>query len=586
MNKGGLLLCFLCIWSFFTSAQDSSEPLSLPFWDDFSNANGTPDSDLWETGVDIYVNNPLAINAPSINVATFDGANAFGIPHNIVPESQGAADSLISRPIDLASASNRSSVFLSFFWQVKGYGEIPESTDSIRLQLLDRDGVWQTVWSLTGGPSNVIEEFTFESIQITDPEYFHNNFKMKFQSFSSLSGIFDTWHIDYVYLNENRATTRTLDRSVYMNPGPLFGPYYQIPSTGIPAAITTVQRTTLNNLDNTVHPVDYQHTITNLNTGDIIASRQFISSILLPNETRSVIGISSIELPEIIEGDSIVIQSEFFYKTGDRNLFEEVSPNGDTVFLDIDLTRNDTVRSNYLIHDRYAYDDGSAEFAAGLNLDQGQLAIQFVTATQDTLSHIEVYFPAFPESDGQPLDLIVWRDLEENGELTRQSYTVTTPNGRNDFDQVSLFPPVIVSDTFYIGYQQFTDQYIGLGLDKSNDVGDRAFFNADRTWQQNTLIQGALMIRPVFSNVDALVLSTASKARSEKIYPNPSSGWVHFESPFDEVVVMDLAGKILERSYEGSRIDLRHLQKGIYLLKIRRNQRVTTQKLILKKYGD
>ena len=590
MSKKALCLLILALGSTVLFAQNNNS-ISLPFWDDFSTSQDMPDPNMWETGADIYINNTLPINAPSINVATFDGANALGAPHNTTPESQGAADSLISRPINLAAVSNRSSVFLTFYWQVKGNGEIPESLDSMRLQFFDRDSVWQTVWSITGGPEQVSDEFTFESIQITDARYFHNGFQMKFQSFSSLSGIFDTWHIDYVYLNENRMlingtlTPRTLDRTISTGPGPLFGDYYQIPSTDTTITFSSSQVTTLNNLDNTVHPVDYQHTITNLARNEVIESRQFISTILRPNETRSVSGINSISLPVIQEGDSLVLQSEFFYKTGDRNLFEEIGTNGDTLFLDIDLTVNDTIRTNYLIHNKYAYDDGSAEFAAGINLDQGLIAVQFVSNARDTLSHIEVHFPAFPENEGLPLDLVVWRDLEEDGEITRQSYTITAPIGRNAFEEVPLFPPVIVEDTFYIGYQQFTDQYIGLGLDRSNDVGDKIFFNTDQTWQQNQLLEGALMIRPVFREVDAIVLSTKKPFEVTKVYPNPTSGIIHIEGAYQALSVSDLSGKVVAVFNQRNDIDLSHLKDGIYLLRIRQKDTILTRKLILQRNG-
>ena len=48
----------------------------------------------------------------------------------------------------------RSTVYLSFFWQIKGLGEIPNTEDSLRLQFLSRDSVWVTKWVLKGSDSN------------------------------------------------------------------------------------------------------------------------------------------------------------------------------------------------------------------------------------------------------------------------------------------------------------------------------------------------------------------------------------------------------------------------------------------------
>jgi len=40
-----------------------------------------------------------------------------------------------------------------------------------------------------------------------------------------------------------------------------------------------------------------------------------------------------------------------------------------------------------------------------------------------------------------------------------------------------LISPLIVNDTIYIGYKQFDDEFIPIGLDKNNNNSDKIFFN-------------------------------------------------------------------------------------------------------------
>ena len=136
--------------------------LSLPFWDDFSLSRNIPDSLLWESGSNIFVNNNLGIHPPSQYVATFDGINVSGNPYALNNLFNGAGDSLVTRPIDLSiiAPSKRSQVLLSFYWQLLGRGEIPELEDSLSIMFWSIDSTWilqdlypddETKFSLVGG---------------------------------------------------------------------------------------------------------------------------------------------------------------------------------------------------------------------------------------------------------------------------------------------------------------------------------------------------------------------------------------------------------------------------------------------------
>ena len=569
--------------------------ISLPFWDDFSQSGPAPDTLLWQHGEDVFVNNTLGIAPPSLNVATFDGARADGQPHNASEEVPGAADSLVSCPINLAEVvpSKRSTVLFSFWWQIKGAGEIPEENDSIRLQFLDSANSWHTVWSADGASANNDSTFLNTSIVVADVDgipdsifFFHDQFQFKFQIFSSLRGIFDTWHIDYVYLNQDRSVfDRIFDRAAANQPGPLFGPYHHLPMVQYrDSALFSAQEVVLNNLDiGAPHPFSYTQSLINTLNDTILRTVNFTNRLLTNGASGSFQGFGNVT-PDLLLADSLFITSEFVFFTGDRNLFEEINSDGDTLFFDVDLKVNDTVRSFHSLHETLAYDDGSAEFAAGINLDRGQLAVRYALATQDTLTHLQVYFPSLPSTSGQAITLKVWDELSDEGEKATKQFNIES-TGQNVFTEVQLNRPIIVNDTFFIGFEQFTDEYIGVGLDRSNDqASDDLFFNVNREWQQNVEIDGALMIRPVFRNTSDVVLH-ASAPQTEKIilYPNPAKNTLNSAALFEKLEIYNLSGQLMFATPYASDINISPLPNGIYLVRVYNKNTVQITKLIIQK---
>ena len=57
-----------------------------------------------------------------------------------------------------------------------------------------------------------------------------------------------------------------------------------------------------------------------------------------------------------------------------------------------------------------------------------------------------------------------------------------------------------MEDTFYIGFKQFESNFLSVGLDKNNNTSDKIFYKIDNQWEQNDIIKGSLMIRPIFRN--------------------------------------------------------------------------------------
>ncbi|MDH5603266.1 MAG: hypothetical protein OEY51_04990, partial [Cyclobacteriaceae bacterium] len=133
-----------------SGARTEATPLSLPFWDDFSTSRIFPNPEKWINSEDVFVGDGMSVNPPSIFTATFDGTDAAGKPYSLDTSSDGPTDRLTSQPIDLSLYGPSDKIYMSFFYQAKGEGEIPNKNDSLRLEFKQKNGLWKTAWSITG----------------------------------------------------------------------------------------------------------------------------------------------------------------------------------------------------------------------------------------------------------------------------------------------------------------------------------------------------------------------------------------------------------------------------------------------------
>ena len=550
--------------------------LTLPFWDDFSTSGNTPDIYKWRYGHDVFVNATYGRNAPTYKVATLDGLNGMGGAHRASSSFPGPADSLVTHSIDLSqlTAFEENTVFLSFFWQAFGNGEIPDAEDSLKVSFYADDSTWVEVWGTNGGLDNVTPDFQQEIIQVSGDRFFHQNFRIKFESIINRGGPFDTWHIDYVYLNKARSANDIyhFDRSLSSPPTLLFAPYAEVPSHQFfidPSKFLSTQNILASNLDNTPHPLDYYYQLNNLTTNETYVDASLGTGgggAMLPLEQRELTGPAFPGIP-VNALDSQVFEATYYYNTGDKYLFEEVD-NGDTLFLPVDLKVNDTIRYTYTLHNYYAYDDGIAEYASGINVENGMLVTMYAIEEQDTLTHLDIHFPDINPNNpaGKVINIIVLRRLEE--EVVRsQPYSIQLSPDRNGFTRIKLSTPLIVSDTFYIGYENTSNSLIGVGLDRNNiTASDFIYYNVLGSWIQNDELQGALMMRPVFQDGSEFVLSAPKPDLKLHLYPNPTSGLINLPR-HDLLSIYDLSGRFIEQFKYSPELDLSSYPNGVYLLR-------------------
>jgi len=596
--------------------QAAGDTISLPFWDDFSQVqqdnNGEtayfPDTAKWmPSGQDVLINFTSGINPPTLGVATFDGVNAFGIPHNPGnPDATGLADSLLSRPINMGAVpeSERNSVFFSFFWQFKGLGEFPDEEDSLRLQFKNNEGEWITQWS-QGGNLEITDEFVQEIFPVNDEAYFYNGFQFRFQSFGRLSADFDVWHVDYVFLNYNRTPGNTvyLDRGALTRlPTSIFKDFTAIPINQFktnPAKFIDSTTSEVINLETAdlEQNTPYTSLIRNKFSREIIEIMDDTVNLFVKGQRREIIVASPIDYTLLnLDIDSIYLETEINVNSGDEFLIKDASSTDTTFFESVNYRVNDTARATSVLHDYYAYDDGSAEVGAGVNQNSGKLAYRFIVEEPDTLTHIDIYFPITASQNSVPITLFVWRDLDKEGEeviLTEAEFTVRKPARINEFSSYQL-PSAIVNDTFYIGYQQSTTDFLAVGLDKNTNSGDKIYFNVTGSWQKNEEIQGSLMMRPRFEN-DAIVgiedelppLPDDRKSFSLTVYPNPNTGQFQVKGAFTDLVIRDILGKKIAYTHTKINTGLHEIflntpRPGIYLVSFTTKFGVESYKVLVR----
>ena len=196
-----------------TTATDDT--IQLPIIDEFTSQSTYPNSEIWVDNY-VFINTTQADNPLSIGVATFDGLNENGYPYNFTsPTAFGQADYLTSKPIflNLNSSGNPAllsdSLYLSFYYQAEGLGDKPEAADSLVVQFWSpNDNQWFSVWNTPG--ESLDTNYKQVMIPILDAKYLEPGFKFRFTNYATLSGSFDHWHIDYVYLTSFRSYNDTV----------------------------------------------------------------------------------------------------------------------------------------------------------------------------------------------------------------------------------------------------------------------------------------------------------------------------------------------------------------------------------------
>lgn len=581
------------------SLQADSLFITLPFIEDFSaNPGRTPDTLRWEPEGGTHINNEMGDQPPSLNFATFDGFDADGQPYELRDPTQiDITDVLTSRYLDLRPYETEDRLGLSFFWQLQGRGEKPDLRDFLQLQFKDSTDNWVTQWQRQGGDS-VASSFRQEALYVEGGQFFHEDFQFRFRAQGRRSGSFDVWNIDYIYLD----TGRNIEEVAYLDIAGnraandyLRGDYTALPLEHFLAdperwVETDSLKGLVNNLDEVFNVLEYECAILDTVTDRFLGFLRVDS--LRDRDTEFIEGRERdrellaqpkqiLIRPRDEEQTRLVIAQEFRVSTGDEADF---------------IPTNDTIRTYNTLDDYYAYDDGTAEFAAGVNQRFGKLAYQYALAEPDELTGVDFYFPSVGEDlVGQTFNFFVWKSLDsaqsnpEDEVLYREEVAFEASKGVNQLTRHFFREPIEVSDTIYIGWEQLGEEFLVAGLDRNTDSGDRIFYNVANRWEQNQAIRGSLLFRPIFA--DPIVSATEYPFDYEgfrdgwQLIPNPASHHFTVRHPdgqqAERVMVFNLSGQLVEQSHSIPRIKVNHLPEGIYLVRVLTQKGFFTKKLLI-----
>ncbi|WP_128544861.1 T9SS type A sorting domain-containing protein [Larkinella soli] len=588
LRISGLLTLFLSLW--FSASAQTGRPLTLPFFDDFSTVTSRPDPTLWQAGGNVYINNTLPINHPSVNVATFDGLKATGAPYDFTNSNAvGPTDTLTSLPIDLSGYTAADAVFLSFYWERKGLGELPDESDTLRLQFLNNTGVWKTVWKEMGAETN--NNFVQTFVAVDRAEFMHAGFRFRFEAFGRLSGPFDSWHLDYIYLNRGRSAGDRFVKDIATRQAvtPYLKRYTAMPLKQYlanPAAETADSvRTDIVNLFNNFNFTTFRFLVRDEVSGRQVQDYQQTLSENIGSLSSQVRRVKPQPLPADFSGKRTVLRYTFDVLTTDD---QNPSIPG------VNLRRNDSISGVTVLDDYFAYDDGTAETALNVNQRQGRAGMRFILNVPDVVSGARINFVQISNDlTGRPFVLSVYGSNRgrPGNLLYQQSFVLKYPQTRNGFVDFKFDYGVAVKDTFYIGWTQLSEEsLLAVGFDKNSPFGNQVFVNLGTSWEPGG-VTGAPMFRPIIGGLNTAPITGIEEEPAAlsalRVFPNPNPGVLTWDHPaLRRVEVLDLNGRPLlnVQPTEGQRqLDVGSLGNGFYLVRLSDGKRTVTQKLIISK---
>jgi len=567
--------------------------ISLPIIDDFSTSKIYPNKDLWKDKL-VYINNNFPINPPSFNVATFDGLDSKGNPYcnNCFPLSHSYCDSLTSWPINLSKYSAADSIYLSFYIEPQGLGEMPNSSDSFIVEMRNTPYDQNSFVPVWGDIASNYSYNQFTQILVrVDSSYLHDDFQFRFKNIGSLTGNTDHWNLDYIKIDNGRNKFDTLptgfsDDAISMTPVSLLKPYSSMPWKHYIVNPTIfdvdTQYYTIKNNSNTSHNDNYYRNIYNQQSSLIDSSGNILNffgagkfSDVFVSRTNPLVATN----PSL---DTISFSCKYSVKQGTST---------------DNIPSNDTLIKQQIFSNYYAYDDGSAEAGYDIANYPGSVALGYaLNGIPDTLYGIALFFnqSAFNVTD-RPFDFMVWKNVAlppAQSKETIMSDVVGNPciypfsgpvyqNQINGFYYYQFHDPVAVSDTFYIGWQQSTVFELNVGLDQNFQINGvyganpmMYYKTLDISQWQQTQLTGALMMRPIVGkwlNPPLAVNNIQHQQNDVLIYPNPAKDYITIQLSkigLLDIELMDMAGRLILSEKIENKLSLPSLQTGMYLLKI------------------
>jgi 23S rRNA-/tRNA-specific pseudouridylate synthase len=421
--------------------------------------------------------------------------------------------------------------------------------------------------------------------------FLHPEFKFRFHNEATLSGNFDHWHIDQVLLTEDLDLHNdNEDISFVYETAQMLNFYTSIPWSHFDnnrlAYMSLSMESKLRNNYTSPQSVDYRYDVYDQNNNSVYhypttgpTRNDEIppfdgTNFSYTNDSPSAITVGVNAFPTtatIQENNSFTIVQSI--ATDDNNLFKQ----------------NDSMYYVQSFNNYYSLDDGSAEASYGINAEGGQVAMLFNIGQQDTLKAVQFHFEQnYEDNTGLAFSICLWESQSGvPGSQLYQSQIVypeyaTTKNG---FFEYVLEEPIEVSGAVFVGWNQYYDEIINVGLDKNTINNDRMFYNLGSSWNTSSCAEcsGTWMIRPVFGNLTVSAIEEIN-SNTLSIFPNPASQFfqIDYNEPL-ELFIFDLNGQELfsTKYHTEMRIDVSWLSKGLYLVKMISQHSTRFEKLLV-----
>ncbi|WP_317897894.1 T9SS type A sorting domain-containing protein [Aurantibacillus circumpalustris] len=545
-----------------TSAGSS---LSIPFIEDFSYSpvNNYPDQNRWEDSL-VYVNSGMATAPPSIGVATFDGLNKHGYPYKPTLTNltlSNPADTLTSKPINLHTVGSQTllttdNIAISFYYQARGKGDNPELNDSLILDfykpLAHADSAWSRVWFKQGSTSSNTNDSAFKRafVKITDTAYLHDGFRFRFRNWASVTGNFDHWHIDYIFLNKDRGNDSIRDTIInditFCDiPTSFLKDYSEMPLQQYqPSEMAKSLSVKIRNNSADQPNMFYKYKVYD-NSGNQIFSEYTGGSYNINPFRKNTFsppnyGYQNYQphaFPNI--KDTFIVNQTMSSRFKIKHfiyLDANQSSSSDTI------RGNDTVIQYQNFRNFYAFDDGSAEAGYYVNAIGAKMAVKIKLNKPDTLYGLRIYFDPVGNVSSisntattiYNFSINVWGQ-DNNGapdglnNILKDNlvhHPIYIQDGFKEVPEFKLKQPFLLqAGTYFIGIQQ-ASSILTVGFDRNYNHKSSLYFDSGSGWTQSNE-DGSIMINPLFGTYLPIVgineIGSSPISKNFFVYPNPST---------------------------------------------------------------
>ncbi len=549
--------------------------LEIPFFDDFSSGRGiihSPQSNRWiNSGV--YTSHQMPITPLTLGVAVFDGLNAQGMPYDFTDEfAQGPADTLTSMPLNLASLDSADNVYLFFYLQAAGHGNMPDDVDSMYIDFYSPiTGEWSQVKSISSDNTN---NWNRHDLHIKKAQYLQSGFSFRFRNDATLSGAYDQWNLDYVNVQEGFDTANYQFNEVAMQFTPsnlLVNGYTAMPWRHFVVSPEIYLADSLKAFEQNLGPTE------NIVTGYSIAVdgnkqvfntqnlntfnndfRQITATMLWDNS--AILGASALDSLVLVDVCTFINQA-------DPHL------------------ENDTACYTMELANFYAYDDGGAERSWTVQGAGASVAMKFYNHEADTLVGIAVnWIPYGLNHEDQNFFLRVWNDDGgQPGDVISENFNYQSPaydtDGYTQFHFHALDASLALpAGTYYVGWVQSDPETYDVGNDKNTNNNPAKLFyslGSGQSWLQSETT-GSVMIRPYMKAGEDEVWEGVEEGDNEPfvLFPNPTSDNIQLQNLGGQNVTWKMwssTGMLLDQGFSRDEMihwDVEQYPSGLYFISI------------------